>query len=169
MEDRDDFFRRDFPIIRSLPKVGNPPGAAYRRHMDEFRQRMIGLLDNEDFMDELLTRYCLLANPLNIEFNLPFAWDRLHGLTPETQLVIKPEQKFAVNYDDEKNSALLVIRGREMKLNDIPRDVLAVILRAQGSNAVSGQMILDTVPGVDWSELREWLTELYRAGLLSHA
>ena len=128
---------------------------------------MIDMLDNEAFMDELLTRLSLLTNPLNKEFNLPFAWDRLHGLTEETELVIRSEQKFAVYYDDEEHTACLVIRSREVEIEGIPRE--ALILQAQGNNTISGRAILTKLPDLAWTDLRDWLTQMYRAGLLTHS
>ena len=162
----DEFFRKDFPIIRSPLMGGSRDISSYREHMDEFRKRLIEFINDEEFMDELLTRYCMLKNPRRTENSLPFAWDEVSGLTEKSELVIRPEQKFVVHYDDETRSALLIIRGKELEIEEIPKIVLAGILSAQGENSVSGKDLLELEMGLEWEQLKKWLESLYRSGLL---
>ena len=169
MEDRDDFYRRDFPIVRARSMGGSRSGERYQQHMKEFRSRIIALLDNEQVMDELLTRYCLLSNPLLPEFNLPAAWNQVNDITPDTELVVRQDQKFVVYYDEDKNVASLVMRGAELELAGIPREVLATILQAQGSHTVTAKRIMGQHASLQWDDIRTWLVTLSKAGFLKRA
>lgn len=169
MEDEDDFYRQDFPIIRSPMMGGQRDDKAYRQHMAAFRDRMKAKLDDEAFMDELLTRFCMLSNRQGKEYNLPSAWNQGKGLEVDTPLTIKPGQKFVVHYDEDSNEALLVIRGKELNFEDIPKDILAVILSAQGDRPVCGSDLLKLDTELEWETAEGWLKRLCRQGLLTLA
>ena len=137
--------------------------------MAAFRDRMKAKLDDEAFMDELLTRFCMLSNRQGKEYNLPSAWNQGKGLEVDTPLTIKPGQKFVVHYDEDSNEALLVIRGKELNFEDIPKDILAVILSAQGDRPVCGSDLLKLDTELEWETAEGWLKRLCRQGLLTLA
>ncbi len=166
MDNSDDFYRRDIPIIGSSLMGGKTRPDAYREHMNEFRQRIKNYLDNDDFLDELVVRFCMLNNAQRQEFNLPKVWNEGKGLEPHTQLIIRSGQKFIVHYDDSRQSAILVIRGKELEIEGIPKLILAKVLSAQGGNSICGNDLLNVTEGVEWEKIDDWLKRLCQAKFL---
>ena len=116
---------------------------------------MIEMLSDQNYMDELMTRYCMITNPRQVDYQFPLVWDELNKVKKDTRLSVRPEQKFAVFYDDDRNFASLVIRGREIDLDDIPKAALEAVLSAQGEKSISGREILELNDGLKWKKLRK--------------
>ena len=111
----------------------------------------------------------MLSNRQGKEYNLPAAWNQGKGLEVDTPLTVKPGQKFVVHYDDDTQKALLVIRGKELEFEEMPRDVLSAILSAQGENTVCGNELLQLDNDLEWETAEAWLKRLCRQGLLTLA
>ena len=167
MEDQDDFYRQDIPIIRSPMMGGQMEDERYREHVDQFRDRMKKLLDDESYLDELITRYCMLSNPQGREYNLPNIWNMSRGLEPESPLTVNLGQKFVAYFDDDERKVSLVIRGEELEFEGMPKEVLAAILSAQGGRTVCGKDLMALADDLEWEQLEEWLGKLVHSHFLS--
>ena len=161
MEDKDDFFRRDIPIIHSALMGGDRDLADYQKHMQDFRDRIKEFLYNDEYLDELVTRYCMLNNRQSHTFNLPAAWNDGRGLEIDSMLTMRPGQKFIVHYDDENQLAVLVMRGKELEMEGIPKVVLAKILSAQNGALICGTDLLDSSLDISWENVKGWLQKLF--------
>ncbi len=134
--------------------------------MDDFRQKMIDMLNNSEEMNELLVRYCMLSNRLKKEHNLPNAWVKEKHLSRETKFVVPADQKCVVYFDDETGDATVVVRGNSAVLKGIPKQLLADIINSQNERLVVGSELKGQYPDIKWKKLRGWLSTMQGIGLL---
>lgn len=168
--DGDEFYRKDFPLIRSDLLGGERDSKAFDGHLNEFRQRLRAMLDDDEMMRQYLVRYSLLHNTTPKEYHLPSAWENGHDISLQTKLSVHEDQKFVVYCDEDTRFARIVIRGGEIELQGIPRGLLADLLSCQGPGAgQTCEEILESHPDCDWQAFTGWVLQLRDGGLMTLA
>ncbi len=161
--DNDEFFRKDFPIVRAAEFGDGETSSDLSDHLDEFRKRMAALLEG-DSLGEAFVRYCMTSNPVRRTYQFPHPWTLKQEITPESLFTRPPDQKALIRYDPDKKSAVVLTRGHELNLNDLSQELLAAIFSADGP--VSGNTLLAACPNTNWEQLKGPLIALFDNGVL---
>ncbi|MDZ7841253.1 MAG: cupin domain-containing protein [Gammaproteobacteria bacterium] len=163
MRDADPFWRKNFPVAGAAQFGGERPPEHLAEHLDEFRNRLRALADDDGLMERLL-EYCMAASPLAREYQLPTEAMVSHSLTPDMVFEPPPAQKFLVSYDPEERRVVALARGHVLDLRNIPR---AVADRVFKENApFSGRDLEACRASFTWDKAKPFLERLYQEGLL---
>ena len=113
--DNDEFFRRDFPIVRAKELGGDRTDDEPQTHMNDFRRRLTEILDRDSFFEGFL-RFCMTANSMRRTYQIPAVWTLKDTITPDTLFARPPDQKSLVRYDPETHPDA----GRRRRHRDRP-------------------------------------------------
>ncbi len=161
--DRDEFLRRDFPVVDSELLGGGLDDAALFEHMRRFRESVHAALE-DDVLTASFIKYCMTTNPIRRFCPLPDYvtladdWDR------DTRFVVNPSQKALLRYDDERKQATILVRGHVLNVEEVPEKLVGRLFDASGPT--SGRELLEASPELKWKKLRKFLLQLFEIGVI---
>lgn len=161
--DRDEFLRRDFPVVDAALLGGGRDDAALLDHLRRFRESLNQALD-EDLLIGSFIKYSMTTNPIRRFCPLPGYvtladdWDR------GTRFSMNPTQKALLRYDGEKKQATVLVRGHVLNVEEVPEALLTHLFSANGP--VSGSDLLEVCPDLKWKKLRKFLLQLFEIGVI---
>ena len=162
--ENDEFFRKDFPIVRAVELGGDRTDGALAAHIEEFRKRFRDILDSEALTESLI-QYLMTSNPIRKKFLLPELGALADRITRKTQFVIPADQKALVRYDEESKHAVIHVRGHVVQLDDVPPELLEIVFGAE-EGSVSAERILARCPDLKRETVQAFLLTLFNQGLL---
>ena len=74
------------------------------------------------------------------------------------------EQKSLVDYKEEDQQARILMRGNVIYLGPLPREALELIF--SGETTISGKLILESCPKLNWEQVKVVLLELHKHGVI---
>ena len=163
LQDNDEFFRRDFPIVRAKELGGDRTDDGLQAHLNDFRRRLTEIIERDSLFEGFL-RFCMTANRMRRSYQIPAVWTLKDTITPDTLFTRPPDQKSLVRYDPETQNAVVLIRGAELNLNQLSKGLLAAIFGGDGP--ISGKMLLEASPDTNWQQLKGALLQMFDTGVL---
>ena len=106
----------------------------------------------------------MTANRMRRTYQIPAVWTLKDMITPDTVFTRPPDQKSLVRYDPETQNAVVLIRGAQLNLNQLSKELLAGIFG--GNGPISGKTLLETCPGTTWEQLKGPLLQMFDTGVL---
>jgi ribosomal protein L16 Arg81 hydroxylase len=161
--DNDEFFRKDFPIVRAREFGGDRSDDELQAHLSAFRSRLNEVVGRESFFEGFL-RYCMTANRVRRTYQLPNDWTLRDTITPDTMFTRPPDQKALIRYDPETRCAVVLTRGAQLNLNELSKELLAAIF--EGDGPMCGRVLLTTCPETSWDQLKGPLLQMFGNGVL---
>ena len=163
LQDNDEFFRRDFPIVRAKELGGDRTDDGLQADLNDFRRRLTEIIERDSLFEGFL-RFCMTANRMRRSYQIPAVWTLKDTITPDTLFTRPPDQKSLVRYDPETQNAVVLIRGAELNLNQLSKGLLAAIFGGDGP--ISGKMLLEASPDTNWQQLKGALLQMFDTGVL---
>ena len=158
-----EFFRRDFPIVKAKQLGGERDDGAIEEHLSEFRDQLANVLADDELKAQFI-KFCMVSNPVRKARRMPEIASLSTEITARTAFELPADQKLLANYDDAERPAVLIARGFVFSVRHVPRAFLDVIV--DGTQPITGERILEACPELAWDRAREMLLEMYDRGLL---
>lgn len=161
--EKEEFLRRDFPVVDSELFGGSLDQDALVAHMHRFQTTLQDSLDDDALMG-LFIQYCMTTNPVRRYCPLPEYvtmsedWDR------DTRFRVNPNQKALLRHDLDDRHAVVLMRGRVLNLEDVPETLVQRLFNSEGT--LSGRELKEACPELKWNRLRGFLLRLFEAGVI---
>lgn len=164
--ERNQFLRRDFPVVDSKLLGGSLDDTALFEHIRLFREVLQDALDEETLTNDFI-QFCMTTNPAQRFCPLPDYVTLLEDWDPDTRFMVNPAQKALLRYDADGSHATVVVRGHILNLEEVPE---ALIERLFGDVPVlTGRDLLEVAPDLKWKKLRPFLLRLFEIGVIMQA
>lgn len=155
--------RKDFPIIDVELMGGSRSDDDLDLTLNKVYKNL-GDVFESDRIRELFREYCMTTNSLRRNYDLPKFVILSENLSAESEFKIAAEQKSIIDYNDDDCRARILLRGHVMFLGPIPKAALECVFNSD--SVVTGNLILQTCPELQWEQVKIMLTELHSRGVI---
>lgn len=161
--DNDSGMRRDFTLSR-LAELGGDLTDALQEEVEDFRERLMELLEPEALKESLL-RFAMLNNPARRFYQLPDLPMFADIVKEDTWLTVAPDQKVVLRQTGVASDEVAIIaRGRAITVKGFSLDFVRWMLDQQDS--WQPKSALEANDAVTWQALRDLLEALFDNNLI---
>lgn len=161
----EEFFRKDFPLVRARALGGDRPEIELESHWRELAERLRALLAGDDLLEGFL-RAGVVANRIRRSYQLPELVTLREQITPETRFVLAPHQKALVP-ESESPSMTVIMRGHVVNFENVPERLLRAFFERPGD--VRAADLMAACPELGEEQVRGFLLQLFERGVLQLA
>jgi len=158
----DEFFRQDFPLVDAGELGGRRSDKELESHLEAFSRKVADMMQDQGLKGRFL-EFCMTSNPVQKKRQLPDLISLAAEITPETTFTISPEQKFLTTYDAGTRTAIVMVRGYVLRLDDSPEQILREVF--DSNEPLTGKRLMAACPELAWEQVRRLLLELYDHGI----
>lgn len=159
----DDSFRKGIPLAGAKRLGGDRPADELQEYWHTLRDRLIDVLRQDDLLAGFL-QACMTWNAPRRAYQLPHLVMLEEQLTLNTRFELPLDQKALIDYRAASREAIVTMRGRSLKLENVPERLIQTFFMTRGT--VRGIDLLAKCPEISESDVRAFLLRLFQQGLL---
>jgi len=167
LRDKDEFLRRDFPVVQLGLLGGDLTDKEFNKHFKDFKSHMMKIIEDDALMESFL-QFCMIKNPVPRNFQLPDLALMKDSIEPLTQFKMAVDQKILTRLNEDNLSGQLIIRGHVLNMNKVGKNILEILANSTEGVILTGDLLQNANPKASWDDIKVLLLFLFENGILEH-